>query len=102
MVRGKHKNINNRNQDYLVSSESSSPTTERPGFPNKPQKQDSDIKSHLSMMVEDFKKDMDNSLREIQENTGKQVESLKEETHKSFTDIQKNTTKQMMELNKTI
>ena len=54
------------------------------------------------MMVEVFKKDMDNSLREIQENTGKQVESLKEETYKSLTDIQKNTTKQMKKLNKII
>ena len=29
------------------------------------------------MMTEDFKKDMNNSLKEIQENTGKQVEDLK-------------------------
>jgi hypothetical protein len=31
------------------------------------------------MMIEDFKKDINNSLKEIQENTGKQVEELKEE-----------------------
>jgi FtsZ-binding cell division protein ZapB len=31
-------------------------------------------------MIEEFK-DINNSLKEIQENTGKQVEDLKEETH---------------------
>ena len=31
-------------------------------------------------MMEDFKKDINNSLKEIQENTGKEVEALKEET----------------------
>ena len=30
------------------------------------------------MMVEDIKKDINNSLKEIQENTAKQVEGLKE------------------------
>ena len=34
------------------------------------------------MRREDFKKDVDNSLKEIQENIGKQLESLKEETQK--------------------
>ena len=51
---------------------------------------------------EDFKKDIDNSLKEIQENMGKQLESLKEETQKSLKELQKNTTKQVKELNKTI
>jgi hypothetical protein len=32
------------------------------------------------MMVEDIKKDFNNSLKETQENTAKQVEDLKEET----------------------
>jgi hypothetical protein len=31
-------------------------------------------------MIEDLKEDINNSLKEIQENTGKQVEVLKEET----------------------
>jgi hypothetical protein len=31
------------------------------------------------MLVEDFKKEINNSLKEIQENTAKQVEALKEE-----------------------
>ena len=45
------------------------------------------------MMIEDFEKDINNSLKEIQENTGKQVEALKEETQKSPKEFQENTTK---------
>jgi hypothetical protein len=55
MERGKSKNISNRNQGFLASSEHSSPTTASPGYPNTPEKQDSDLKSHLMMMIEDFK-----------------------------------------------
>jgi hypothetical protein len=44
-----------------------------PGHPNLPEKQDSTLKSHLMMMIEELKKDKNNSLKEIQENTGKQV-----------------------------
>jgi hypothetical protein len=55
----------------LASSEPSSPTTARHGYSSKLEKQDSDLKSHLMMMIEDFKKDINNSLKEIQENTGK-------------------------------
>ena len=36
------------------------------------------------MMIENFKKDINNSLKEIQENTVKQLEVLKEETQKVF------------------
>jgi hypothetical protein len=63
----------------LTSSEPSSPNTANPGYPNTPEKQDSDLKSHLMMMMKDFKKDINNSLKEIQENTGKQLEALKED-----------------------
>jgi hypothetical protein len=41
-------------------------------------------------IIEDLKEDINNSLKEIQENTGKQVEVLKEETHKSLKEIQEN------------
>jgi hypothetical protein len=34
-------------------------------------------------MIEDSKKDINNSLKEIQENMGKQLEALKEEREKS-------------------
>jgi hypothetical protein len=36
------------------------------------------------MTIEVFKKDTNNSLKEIQKNKGKQVEALKEEKHKSL------------------
>jgi hypothetical protein len=65
MQRGKGKNINNRNQGNLASPETSSPTTMNPSYPNTPEKQDSDLKSHLMMMTQDFKKDINNSLKEI-------------------------------------
>jgi gas vesicle protein len=102
MLRGKDKNIINRNQGYLASSETSSPTTVSPGYSITLEQQDSDLKSHLMMMIEDFKKDINNSLKEIQEKTGKQVNVLKQETQKSLKELQENTTKQVKELNKTI
>jgi vacuolar-type H+-ATPase subunit E/Vma4 len=46
-------------------------------------------------MMEDIKKDINNSLKEIQENTGKKVEDLKEETQKSIKELQENTIKQV-------
>ena len=64
-ARGKGEDISNRNQGYLASSEPSSPTTASPGYPNTSEKQDSDLKSHLLMMIEDIKKDINNSLKEI-------------------------------------
>ena len=101
MARGKGKNISNRNQDYLASSEPISPTRVSPGYSNTPEKQDFDLKLHLMMMIEDFKKEINNSLKEIQK-TGKQLEALKEEIQKSIKDLQENTSKQVKELNKTI
>ena len=54
MVKGKSKNISNRNLDYLASSEPSTPTTASPGYPNTEEKQDSDLKSYFMMLLEDF------------------------------------------------
>ena len=56
-----------------------SSSTASPGYSNTPEEQDLDLKYNLMKMIEDFKKDINNSLKEIQENTDKQVESLKEE-----------------------
>jgi hypothetical protein len=78
MAKGKCKNLTNRNQDYSPSSETSTPTSPSPGYPNTPEKQDSESKSYLMMLVEDLKEDINNSLKEIQENTAKQVELFKE------------------------
>ena len=71
MVKDKCKNLTNRNQDHSPSSELSTPTSASPGYPNTPKKQDSDLKSYLMMVVQDFKKGINNSLKEIQENTAK-------------------------------
>ena len=102
MVRGKHKNILNRNKGYLASPEPRSPTTASPAYSNRLEKQDLDLKSLLMMVIEDFKKDINNFLKEIQENTGKQVEILKEETQKSLKELQENTIKVAKKMNKTI
>jgi hypothetical protein len=77
MARGKIKNTNNRSQHNLAPLETSSPTTASPGYPNTSEKQDADLKSHLTKMIESFKKDINNSLKKLQENTGKHVEALK-------------------------
>jgi hypothetical protein len=55
----------------LASSEPNSPTIASPGYNITLEKQDSDLKSLLMMMTEDVKKDINNSLKEIQENVGK-------------------------------
>ena len=51
-----------------------------PCYPNTPAMQDSDLKSHLIMMTENFMKDTNNSIKEIQETRGDQLKSLKEIT----------------------
>jgi hypothetical protein len=89
MEKGKRKNPTNRNQDHSPSSECSTPTPPSPGHLNTPKKLDSDLKTYLMIMVEDIKKDFNNSLKEIQENTAKQVEDLEEETQKSLKELQK-------------
>ena len=94
MGKSKHKNLTNRNQDHSPSSERSTPTSPSPGHPNTPEKLDPNLKAYLMMLVEDIKKEFNNSLKEIQENTAKEVNVFKE--------IQENTTKQVMEMNKTI
>ena len=102
MVKGKRKNLTNRNQDHSPSSEYNTPTSPSPGHPNTPKKLAPNLKAYHMMVVEDIKKDFNNSLKEIQENTAKQVEDFKEEAQKSLKELQENTTKQVMELNKTI
>jgi hypothetical protein len=83
MAKDKHKNITNRNQDHSPSSEPSTPTLPSPGHPNTPEKLDPDLKAYIMMMVEDIKKNFNNSLKETQENTAKQVEDIKKEAQKT-------------------
>ena len=47
-------------------------------------------------------KDINNSLKELQESTGKQLKVLKKETQKSLKALQENTIKQAKEMDKTI
>jgi chromosome segregation ATPase len=75
MVGGKHKNRSNRNQGYLASSEPNFPTIASPGCTITPENQDKDLKSLLMMMMEDYKKDINNS-KKIQANTSKQGKEL--------------------------
>jgi hypothetical protein len=86
----------------LTSSESNSPTITNPGYTITLGKKDWYQKSLLMMMIEDFKKDINNSLKEIQENKGKEAEGPKEETQKSIKKLQEITIKQVKEMNKTI
>ena len=82
MAKGKRKNLINRNQDHSPS-ERSTATSPSPGHPNTPKKLDPDLKAYLMMMVEDVKKDFNNSLKEIQENTAKELQVLKKQTNKN-------------------
>jgi hypothetical protein len=93
MVKGKRKYLTNRNQEHWASSEPSTPNTTSPGYPSTPEKQDVDLKSYIMMVVEDLKKGINNSHKEIQENSAKDVEALKEETQKSLKELQENTAK---------
>jgi chromosome segregation ATPase len=94
MAKGRCKNLTNKKQDHSPSSEPSTPNAASPGYRNTPEKLDPDLKAYLMMMVEDIKKDCNNTLKEIQENTAKELQVLKEK--------QENTYKQVMEMNKTI
>jgi hypothetical protein len=102
MAGGKPKNISNKNQGYLASSEPSYPNIPSIGYTINWKLKNADLKSLLRMMIEDFKKDMDNSLKEKQENIGKQVEALKTETQKSLKEITAKPNKKVKELNRII
>jgi hypothetical protein len=61
MAKGKCKNLTKRDQDNSPSSELSTPTLPSPGHPKTPEKLDPVLKAYLMMMVEDIKKDFNNS-----------------------------------------
>ena len=82
MAGGKLKNISNGKQDNLATAEPSSPTIARLRYTIISEKKDLGLKPLLMRMIEDFIKNINSSLKEIQENTGKHLEALKEETQK--------------------
>jgi hypothetical protein len=67
----------------LVSSEPNSPNIVSSGNIITPEKQDMELKSSLMMMMEDFRMEINNSLKEIQENTSNLVKEL----NKSIQDL---------------
>jgi hypothetical protein len=77
MSKGKGKNLSNRKQDHSLSSERSTPNSPSPGHPNTPEKLDPDLKAYLMMMVEDIKKDFNNSFKKYRRTLLKSYKSLK-------------------------
>jgi hypothetical protein len=63
MSGGKHKNRSTRNQPYLASLEPNSPTIAGAGHTITTEKQDMALTSLLMMMMEDYKKDINNPLK---------------------------------------
>jgi hypothetical protein len=80
MERGKSETICNRTQYTWALSEHSSPTTTSPEYTNMPENQESDLQSFFMKIIMFFKEDINNSLKEIQINTGKQVKELNKRT----------------------
>jgi chromosome segregation ATPase len=107
MEKGKHKNLTNRNQEHSPSSECSTPNSPSPGHPNIPVNLDPDLKAYIMMMVEDIKKDFNNSLKVIQKKTANELQVLKEKQENKTKQVevlkekQESTSKQVMEINKT-
>jgi hypothetical protein len=64
----------------LASPEPISPPKVNHDYSKTLEKQDSELKSHLMMMIEDFNKDINNSPKEIQVNTGNQVADFRGNT----------------------
>ena len=67
MVKGKCKNLTNRNQELSPSSKPSTPNSASPGYPNTPEKKKTRIGFKIIShdKVEDLKKGINNSLKEI-------------------------------------
>jgi hypothetical protein len=99
MAGGKHKNISNRNQGIIRTQSSHHSKSWIHHHTGKVRFRS---KIFLTMLIEDFKKDTNYSLIEIQKNTGKQVEALKEKTQESLKELHENKIKQAKEMNKTI
>ena len=77
MAKGKHKNVTNRNQGNMATSEPNSPLPACPGYTITPGKQDLDLKSLVMMLVQEHMKDI---FKEIQEKMHQKLEALARET----------------------
>ena len=99
MAKGKCRNVTNRNQGNMAAAEHKSPLIASPGYPNTPKKQDLDVKSLVVMLLQEHMKDINKSLKEIQEKNDQKLEALTRETQKSLKEIQENMS-QMIVANK--
>ena len=79
MARGKRKGISQGNQDNLATPEPSSPIRANIGIPNTQEKEDTDLKSYLKMMIE--------ILKQEREEKQKDSEAFKEETRKTLKEL---------------
>jgi hypothetical protein len=61
----------------MAASEAISPTSASCEYPNTPEQQDCDLKSHLMKIIEAFKEDINDFLKEIQEKQSNLHKSLK-------------------------
>jgi len=68
MAKGQCKNIINKSQGNVASSEPSSLTTSSSGYPNTPEGHDKSREFRLMKMIETYKEEINKSLIEIQEN----------------------------------
>jgi hypothetical protein len=75
------KEYSQQKPGHLTPPEYSYPTTASPGYPNTTKAQENDLKYNFIKMAEAFKEEMNESLKEIQENTIKQEKVSKEETN---------------------
>ena len=85
----------------MAPSEPCSLITVSSGYHNTPVEQDSDIKSQLMKMIAAFNEDINNFLKDIQENTDNWIEPFKEEKKICFKKYQK-IWSNMNEINKTV
>ena len=106
MAKGKRRNTTNRNLGNMTVSEPNSSTTACPGYHNTSEKKDLDLKSLVMMLLKELKKDINESLKEIQGNMNK-LETHIMETQKSLKEMQENkaqeteANKEEMQKNKT-
>ena len=82
MAKGTRRNITNKNQGNIAASEPNAPLAACPGYTNTPEKQDMDLKSLVMMLLQDHMKDINKSLKEIQEKMDQKLEALTRETQK--------------------
>jgi hypothetical protein len=65
MAKGKQKTISKRSQNMWASSEPSSPITASSEYTITPENQKSVLKFYLMKIIESFKEDINNSLKEM-------------------------------------